>query len=390
MFLKIQLLKLKQQLQSKHVGSIIGVGLLLFAAIAAALPAEAHAYSQVTHRSIMMSSTQPSATDVAYTVNFTTVTANQTVGSVVVEFCSNSPILGDTCSHPTSPTPFLDTNYATLSVNNISGNIPGLAVDTVHSTSNRVVLVPTGAPLANVANGAVSFTLGNGTTNGITNPASIATFYARVMTFTNTTGSDGGDEDNNSTDAGGVAISTANQLHVTAKVQEALLFCVYTGATCADGGIDVTLGDQNGVLASTTTTYDANANFDVSSNAVSGVSVHMQGSTLKSGASFTIDPAGASCIPDPTSSSTEMFGIRMLTLGAGVTSTAPYNCAANNHAFDASTTSGISSQFGQEIAKTSGATDITSSTVEFAAKSANTSEAGVYTTNLTLIATATY
>ena len=354
------------------------------------MPGQADAYNQVTGRSIELSSTANAATNVAWKVGFTTVTNNQTVGSVVVKVCKNSPILGDTCTAPTS----FNWNTSTLTVNNITGNITGLTVDTTDSTSNRLVLVPTGGPLANVANGAVSFTLGNGTTNGVTNPDMSAepsqTFYARIMTFTNSTGADGGNENTNATDAGGIAMSINQQLRVTAKVQEALLFCVYTGATCAAGGSDVTLGDANGVLASTTTTYKANANFDVSSNAVSGVSIRMQGNTLKSGANFTIAPQGPTCTADSGSSSVDQFGLRMLTLGAGVTATTPYNCAANNHSFDSSTTSGIPSTFGQEIAKTSGASDIVSSTIEFGAKSANTSTAGVYTTTLTLIATATY
>lgn len=363
--------------------------LVMFATLLVILPGHAAAYNQITGRSIQLSSTVNAAPNVAYKVGFTTVTNNQTVGSVVVKVCRNSPIIGDTCVAPAS----FNFNVSTLTVNNITGNITGLTVDTVNSTVNRLVLKPA-APLTNVANGPVSFTLGNGTTNGVTNPDLSAvpgqTFYVRIMTFTNSTGSDGGNENLNSTDAGGVALSIAQQLHVTAKVQESLQFCVYTGANCAAGGVDVTLGDANGVLASNSTTYTANANFDVSSNAVSGVSIRMQGSTLKSGASFTIAPYGPTCTADSTSTTVEQFGLRMLSLGAGVTSTAPYNCLINNHAFDASTTTGISSIFGQEIARTNGATDIISSTIEFAAKSANTTPAGVYTTNLTLIATATY
>jgi hypothetical protein len=215
------------------------------------------------------------------------------------------------------------------------------------------------------------------------------TFYARIMTFTNSTGADGGDENNNATDAGGIALSINQQLRVTAKVQEALLFCVYTDVDCATGGNSVTLGDPNGVLASNSTEYKANANFDVSSNAVAGVSIRMQGNTLKSGANFTIDPAGDICTADSSATNVEQFGLRMLTLGTGVSASAPYDCLPDNHAFNTSS-SGITSTFGQEIAHTSGATDISASTIEFAAKAANTSEAGVYTTTLTLIATATY
>jgi len=363
---------------------------LLFTVMLVLMPGQADAYNQVTGRSIELSSTANAATNVAWKVGFTTVTSNQTVGSVVVKVCKNSPILGDTCTAPTS----FNWNKTSLTVNNITGNITGLAVDTTDSTSNRLVLVPSGGPLTNVANGAVSFTLGNGTTNGVTNPDMSAepsqTFYARIMTFTNSTGSDGGDENNNATDAGGVALSINQQLRVTAKVQEALLFCVYTASDCATGGNSVSLGDLNGVLASTSTEYYANANFDVSSNAVSGVSIRMQGETLKSGANFTIDPAGPTCTADSSSSTVEQFGLRMSTLGTGVLASTPYDCAALNHTFDSNTSTGISSTFGQEIAHTAGATDVTESTIEFAAKSANTSEAGVYTTTLTLIATATY
>ena len=355
-------------------------GLLCLTYLLVAVPGHADAYGMITNRSIMMSSSQTGATNVAYQVNFTTVTNNQNVGSVVVKFCSNTPILGDSCSAPTD----FNINKSTLSLNNITGNISGLSIDTTNSTDNIVVLTRTNAP---VANGPVSFTLGNGTTNGITNPSLSATFYARIMTFGSTNGS--GDELNNSLDAGGIALSTANQLNVTAKVQEAIFFCVYTQATCQDGGQSVILGDDNGVLSSNTTTYTDTAKFDIASNAVSGVSIRLQGDTLKSGV-FSISPYGAACDADSNATGTEQFGLRIETEGPGTAATAPYDCDAGEHGFDDSTSTGVPSLFGQQIAATAGATDTSTSQIEFAAKSANTSEAGIYTTTLTLIATATY
>lgn len=356
---------------------------LMFSYLLILVPVKAAAYNQVSNRSILLSNTAVSATNVAYQVNFTTVTNNQTVGSVVVRVCGNSPIIGDTCTAPSG----FNSNFATLTVNNITGNITGLSVDTTNSTANRIVLTRTAGT---VANGAVSFTLGNGTTNGITNGNTLGTFYARILVLTSTDGSVPSNNENNATDAGGIAMNLANQLTVTAKVQEALYFCVYTGVDCASGGTGVTLGDVNGVLASTTTTYTSDAAyFDVASNAVSGVSIRMKGDTLKSG-TFSIDPHGASCTADSTSNSVEQFGLRMKALGSGVTATAPYNCATGNHGFDSNTSTGIPSTFGQQIAATGGATDITTSQIEFAAKSALTTEAGVYVTTLTLIATATY
>jgi hypothetical protein len=350
----------------------------VLAILVVVVPARVEAYGALGNRSILMSSTQNGATNTAYQVGFNTVTAGQTIGSVVIEFCANSPIIGDSCSIPNG----MDTNYGTLSLNSVTGNITGLSVDTTHSSVNRVVL--TRSALA-VANGPVTLTLGNGTTNGITNPSNGSiTFYARILTFVTTDGS--GSESANATDAGGVALSTANQLNVTAKVQETLTFCVYTLATCTDGGSSVTLGDINGVLASTSTTYTGTAKYDVASNAFGGVSVKVKGDTLKSG-TFSITPTGGACTADSTSTATEQFGLRLSALGAGQTATAPYDCSPGSHGFDIAN---VNTVYGQEIGKTVGATDVSATTIEFAAKSAGTTEAGVYTSTLTLVATATY
>ena len=357
---------------------IVVAGVLLFAVISALVPGTADAYGALSNRSIELSSTVNGANNSAYKVGFTTVTNNQVIGSVVIKFCANSPILGDSCSVPTG----FNTNFASITLNSVTGNITGLSIDTINSTSNVIVLKRTAGA---VANGPVSLTLGNGTTNGITNPANDNTpFYARIITFTSTDGS--GNESTQSLDAGGIAMSTASQLNVTAKVQETLTFCVHTGLLCTDGGSSVVLGDINGVLASTSTTYTATANYDVASNAFGGVSVKIKGDTLKSG-SFTIDPHGAACTVDSVVTSVEQFGLRLGTLGAGQVATAPYNCAVGSHGFDLAN---INTIYGHEIAETIGATDISTSTIEFAAKSAGTTEAGVYTSTLTLIATATY
>lgn len=359
---------------AKRAGYAIGIVAFAFGIVVAAMPARASAYALLSSRYIQLSSSANAATNVIHKVGFTTVTNGQTIGSVVIEYCSNSPIIGDTCSAPTS----FNTNKATLSVNNITGNITGLSVDTTDSTATKVVLTRSAAT---VANGAVTFELGDGTSNGMTNPANTnTTFYARISTFAATDGS------GTAQDAGGVALSTDNQLSVTAKVQETLTFCVYTLANCAAGGTAVTLGDSNGVLASNTTVYTATAKYDLASNALSGVSVKLKGDILKSG-SFSISSSGATCTADSSSSSTEQFGLRLSTVGSGQTATAPYNCSSTNHAFD---TTNTNTTYGQQIASTTTASDSSSTTMEFAAKAASTTEAGVYTSTLTLIATATY
>jgi len=267
-------------------------------------------------------------------------------------------------------------------MNNLTGVVTGLSIDTTNSTANTVVLTRT---VGTVTNGATSFELGDGTSNGITNPTNTnTTFFARIMTFTTTDGS--GSETVDSLDAGGVALSTANVLNVTAKVQETLTFCVYTMANCAAGGTAVALGDSNGVLSSTSTTYTNTAKYDLASNALGGVAVKLKGDTLKSG-SFSITPSGSTCTVDTAATATEQFGVRVSTAGAGQTADPIYACGVNNHSFDVANTNTI---YGENISTTAGATDASTSTLELAAKSAGTTEAGTYTTTLTLIATATY
>lgn len=357
--------------------AVVGFALGLFSAIR---PQPASAYGLLASRSIQMSSSANGADNTAYKVGFTTVTNGATIGSVVVEFCSNTPILGDTCTAPSG----FNTNKATLALNNLTGNITGLTIDTTNSTGNKIVLTRSAAA---VAAGAVSFELGNGTSNGLKNPTTTnTTFFARLILFPSTDGT--GNEITGSIDAGGVALSTANVLDVTAKVQETLVFCVYTQADCATGGTAVALGDTNGVLSATNTVYTNTAKFDLASNALGGVAVKLKGDTLKSG-SFSITPSGTTCTADSALTSVEQFGVRVSSTGAGQSSSTPllYGCGANNHTFDVANTNTV---YGENIVTTAGATDPSSSTLELAAKAAGTTEAGIYTTTLQLIATATY
>lgn len=358
-----------------RTGHLLGAAAFVFAIVAAVLPSQASAYAGLGTRYIQMSNTANGATATVYKVGLTTVTNNQTIGSVVIDFCSNSPIIGDSCTAPTG----FDSVDASLGVYNITGGITGLTVDATNSTANHVVLTRTAAA---VANGTHTFELGNGT-NGITNPTNTnTTFYAKISTHTGTTGG----VDTAGTDAGGVALSTANQLSLTAKVQETLTFCVYTSGTCGGGGTAVILGDANGVLLSTATHYTDTAEFDIASNAQSGVAVKLKGGLLTSGAN-NITSSGTSCTADSNSTAVEQFGFRLSTVGAGQTADSDYGCSSGNHTFDTALTN---TTYGQNVATTAGATDSSTTEIEFTAKAAGTTEAGIYTSTLTMIATATY
>jgi hypothetical protein len=79
--------------------------------------------------------------------------------------------------------------------------------------------------------------------------------------------------------------------------------------------------------------------------------------------------------------------MRVSAVGTGVTASAPYNCGSGNHTFDLAN---VNTTYGQQIAATTAPNDEAQNTMEFSAKSATTSEAGIYTSTLTFIATGTY
>jgi hypothetical protein len=364
--------------------------------VAATLPVlvpQSAGAAQLSARSIKLSSSASGATDTVYSIGFTP-TVTTAIKGIVIDFCSNSPIIGDSCT-ALSGSGF-NTNFASLALANQT-NISGFAVDTTNSTASRVILTNAGGGVVTTTPATVDLGTGTGASNGITNPTTTNTsFYARIFTYNTVAGAQGYASATPGThlDDGGVALSTAAQLTVTAKVQETLVFCVYTNANCAGGGTAVTLGDANGVLSNTAQSYQSTAKFQLASNAQTGVNVRMKGDTLCRVAgscvasSNTITSQGSSCTADSTTTTVEQFGVRVSTAGTGITASAPYNCAAGQHSFDVANTN---TTFGQSIATTAAPNDPTvDTTMEFSAKAATTTEAGIYTSTLTFIATGTY
>lgn len=350
----------------------------------------AHA-AQVTSRFIQVTSSAASATDVTYTVSFK-AGSSHTVRGIVVQFCGNSPLVNTGCTAPTG----FNLGPATLALANQVG-ISGFTVDTVNSTTNTLIITNAAGSALTGGTTVVAFDAGSsGGADGVTNPSpNNQTYYARIVTYTTVAGAQGYVDTNVDTaaahtDDGGIALSTASQITITSKVQETLTFCVYTGVNCAAGGTAVALGDANGVLANTALVYtDSSSKFDLATNASAGAIVRLKGDTLKTaGGTFSIDPHGTTCTADSVVTSLEQFGVRVTASGAPLVPDVPYNCAAGNHTFDVANTN---TAYGQAIADTGGgALDIQTGTMEFAAKSALTTEAGIYTTTITFIATATY
>lgn len=376
---------MKLQHMPRRAFYVLTACMLIVATVFSGLIQRASA-GQVTSRSIRLSSSQASAQNVVYRVGFTTFTTGN-IGGIVVDFCSNNPIIGDACTPPAG----FNVNRSTTSLNNQSG-ITGFSIYTADTEDNRIIITK-GSPTS--VSGAVSFELGNGT-NGFTNPSTTGSFYARIYTYTTQAAAQGHDTDTPTgyQDYGGVALSTAAVVNITARVMETLSFCVYD-ATCGDDP-SFTLG----TVVGTTTVIDDQAvytdtvNFSISTNANGGASIRMKGDTLKTaGGGNDINAAGTSAVA--FSAGTERFGLRVSTAGTNITATAPYNGAANNYALDVTTaasdtTPNVTSTFGGLIATLSGPVSNSVTTLTFGVTAAATTPAGTYTAAEQLIATGTF
>jgi hypothetical protein len=197
-------------------------------------------------------------------------------------------------------------------------------------------------------------------------------------------------------------------------VQERLVFCVYTtgvGDDCVGGdetGNAIILGDTNGVLDPGGAFVNKEAKFSVTTNATSNAVVNIKGTTLTSGGnSITANTAATASVPG-----SEQFGLCVYqSAGTGMTIDTLYDgdlagntstdCTGTTDTAGTGTPGGDNSaEFAFDTASTTGtygdtivtkpAGAYSTATFAFIGNISNTTEAGIYTTVLTFIATGSY
>lgn len=214
--------------------------------------------AEITDRSLSLYNAQASAST-TYKVGFTIATA-ATLGSIRVQFCSNSPIIGQPCTAPSG----FDVSSATLSAQT------GETGFSIGSGTTANVLILTRSPTL-ASTQAVSYTIDN-----VINPDTEGPYYARVETFAST------DASGSNTDYGGLAFSISRSLQVSTEVPPFIIFCA--GVTipaynCSNTqGSLVDLGSLNN-----SHTSDGQSQVLVATNASNGYSLYMDGTTLTSG-----------------------------------------------------------------------------------------------------------
>lgn len=443
--------------------------LLLFVTVLPLLQMQsAGAYGLLASRSITMDSsaegdttvdanndTDPDGTNVTYHVRFDVATTTD-FGGIVVEFCDNTPIIGDT--NCTAISGFTITGTPAVSgqsngsntdpVDGVTGNCNLSTFTTANDITSNTLVLTAATPVTLTAGQTCFFDL-----TTVTNPNTPNhTFFARIYTYSEAAEAAGytlanpnagtgtvndfganANNDDDYIDAGGIAMSTAAQITVTAKVPEKLTFCVYTPDASGYANNDctnksstgaITLGDINGVLSDVEEFVNTDSRYTIATNALYGVAIRVKGGTLKTTPSCSeaatqtcsIDAIGATALINAPG--TEQFGFCTYQLaGSGITPAAPYNDAECNtaqdnsgiagdgnadnaadnpedlyltqFAFDNNVTDGTVSTYGDIFANKAAGT-FSTGVLAFLGNITTTTEPGIYTTTLMFIATGTY
>lgn len=354
--------------------------------------------AQVTERSIALSSSSAGADAVEYTIKFTPDSA---AAEVVLDFCAgtSSPLIGAECDEP-----------AGFSVS--SATASGFTKDATNSDVNT--FIADGTITADVENTIVL--------TGVNNPDAAGPLYARILTY-----ADGGaaayDSETPGThiDDGGVAMSITPTIGVSGAVLESMTFCVGGGSTAftaSCGGAlpapTMKLGaDVGGVIAlDSSLVYTGQVQTQISTNAVNGAIISLKSNALGCGGLVRAGAANnaAGCGIAPATDSSDItagqakFGVRTGTalgivgntngtvqpydadgVGAGV---AFYSDSIYRMGYVSGDATGVTSTYGDPILDTAGApVSNVGMPLTFGASAANNTAAGLYSADLSLIAT---
>jgi hypothetical protein len=389
-----------------------------------------------------------SGTNVTYKVSFNT-TAAGAAGSMVIDFCSQSPIIDNACAAPSGMSAAGATLNATAGAGTVQTTTDNWAV-TASASQIKLADDNTGTSPTHDMQTSTTETF---SLSGITNPTSAdcpgtpddanCPFYARIYTYTgnNYNSSSYGSATSVGTyiDYGGIALSTTNPITITATVQEQLSFCVSStdaatwtgypagGNYCSATNLaypSLTLGHGSPTLILDTSAVDAGFIYtDLSTNATHGAVINMRNSnttcTGPGGAGGLSADGGTTCAIPPVNGGavgpvainhgTAAFGMwcgAYAVSGAGTTGTV--NCTSDyndgvhipvgtnvsnvDYGMDTVGTGfgSVIGTYGSEVAATTTPTFNAFDEYVFGATAGLTTPAGIYTAALSLVATGTF
>jgi hypothetical protein len=318
----------------------------------------AHA-QELTNRHILVLSAVPSAVT-THNFKFDIASASN-LGSIVFEYCENSPVFSYTCDAPVG----MDASSTNITAQ--SGNT-GFSIDGVNTTSNKIVITRISAA---ASPGVSQYSFGN-----ITNPSNAPhVVFVRISTFASVDGSGA------STDVGAVAFAINSPLNVDAYIPPFLTFC--TGVTVATN-CSSTNGDSidMGIL-STSHSNSTSSQFSTATNDPSGYVVYVLGNTMTSG--NNIIPALPAPVPSVAGSS--QFGINLRGNTSPAVGQDRVGAGTGLPTINYSFPNFFAFVDGDAIASSVLSSDYTRMTVSYLVNASGSQAPGIYSTTLTYMAT---
>lgn len=313
----------------------------------------------MTSKAVTIGNSAPSA-NTTHQFSFT-ITSVSNVGSIEFEYCSNSPLIGVSC---TAPSGFSASSAILIAQTGESGF--SISPD----APNRLLLT---RPSASTSAIPVSYSFAN-----VINPSTVnETTYVRISTYATD------DATGSRTDEGAVAFATVPGIAVAGYVPPYLIFC--TGVTVELNCSNTTGSYLNfGELVSTQPRY-LSSQFAVATNDPGGYSTTVSGLTMTSGNNF-VPALGA---PSSSQPGTSQFGMNLRAnsnppvganpsgVGTGAIS-AGYN-SPNQFYFK-----------NQVLTESTISSDFNAFTVSYLINVSGSQSPGIYSTTLTYIAVAAF
>lgn len=320
--------------------------------------------AQITSRKVTLSSSAGAASSVTYTFNFTVPSAT-VLQSFQAEICTTA---SGAC---TTPTGWTGASAGLASQPTNYGDASGW---TDASTSTALRMSKTANSAAPTGSQTVAFNL-------VTNPtANNETFFARMTTYSD-------DAYTTAVDSGVVAASTAQQITVTASVDESLTFCSGTSgvttSSCAGAtGSTVALG-----TLSASSTSSGSSQLGVGTNGGGGYSITINGATLTSGGN-TIDAMTGSS--NTSTIGTEEFGVNLRDNATPNVGADPDGSGSGTPTTDYNDVDEFKFVTADSIASKNAAELFRRFTVSYIANITTATEPGSYSATMTYICTATF
>jgi hypothetical protein len=316
----------------------------------------------LNNRSVLIGSSTPGITT-TYTFSFD-ITSVTNLGSIQLQFCSNSPLASEPCVPPAG----FDISTATLDTQTgETGFIIDPGVTANDLLLSRIPVLATPQPVLYEFSGVINPSTPN------------ATNYVRVFTFASTDGTGPSTED------GGLAFAILEDFSVSAYVPPFLQFCV--GVTITGNDCSTASGNliDFGIL-STGSASVGYSQINGATNAFGGLGISMIGTSMTSG--INVIPGLAS--PTVSLPGSSQFGLNLRANGGGLGGANPSGPGTTLPTLDYNSPNQFTFNNGAVIAASPLSTDFSTLTATYLVNISPVQKPGVYTATITYVATASF